>query len=651
MGAFTNYYEQETILIQSRLLASLSLFILLAGGTLGAEHVRNSVPYFVDAAGTEYDLEQEARSSDIVRRLPRAVQHEATERNNFRQFNRWRIYLRSDGTWVPDPLRSREFYDYADRHYPVEYILPLGYRGTFEVVWGVRGASPLQIVDGKIEIYIPPAGIVKTSSVEAGGSGTVAAVERQFYFELDGKRTVIPHEPLQRNEVGIITGRCPEVPGRCYSYFVGSPEEWDVATAGPCRSSEKQLPFTASGQRCFDLPPGSTKPVFEIAQPKGKPAIMTNEFHGRALNGRRVVLSIDPAGINGWRYEGSEPRVPDESTLAAELKMYIQTTLPTEAHLPMEQGGCPPTVLKGLLRLSMAGPYRFLRTPYSSTIAAQFVVGDKSRSVSDCNRLVFGRDEQGWKLLSSDYVSRREPAFNLTTKIAEFSGKAIHHESVPAVLRRDGTWDSDDSSGFPPAFSDHVFTGYDMNGGEIEFAIDDQGRRTWRLKRKALQIQADAVVAELNHSLDRYIELLSAGNVKGFITESGGRGEGYEFYRILEKFGDESKEADAVYNLLKNTWHGPLPKEYGGSDFKKAFKKGLLEAVSKQVPMPSALQELKGLRREEPRIAPILFSQDFEALYTLPPRAPGQSQTIKRLTGRGARWTFDSETWNALEQH
>jgi hypothetical protein len=68
-----------------------------------------------------------------------------------------------------------------------------------------------------------------------------------------------------------------------------------------------------------------------------------------------------------------------------------------------------------------------------------------------------------------------------------------------------------------------------------------------------------------------------------------------------------------------------------------------MQQVLPQTDVPVALRELKQLRNEKPRISPIVFSPDFEALYTLPSKAPADRQAIKHLVGHGLSWYFDTE--------
>jgi len=505
------------------------LVVVIARDSLVAEPLQSEIPYFVDAAGTEYDLQQEAAGHD-------------------RLLHRWRVYLRSDGTWAPDPILGKQ--NYAKQHYPVEYVLPLGYRGAFQVVWSVSGAPPTPIVNDKIEIYIPASGVYETSSAPALTGGTVASPEEQFYFEKDGKRVPIPHLQLYPSEIGINygTAACRSLPQKSCTYFVGSPEEWEAVRSAKCPITQPALRAVASWRDCTDVPPGSTQPVAKIIAPRGRPAIMP-EFYGRTLNGRRVVLSMGPAEVTSWRFDGPEPSVPDEAALAAELKAYTETLLAMNAGAGanMERQECSPQEMPAVLRASLAGPYRFFRTPYSSQITGIFVATGKSKNETVNTRLLFARGEQGWKLVGTNcHIDWRqsEMVSSLETKIAEFVGKAEFLKSTQVALRHDGTWDSDDPSELQlPKWVEKTFTGYDMNGSELDLKIDDRGRGTWRrLTKPTLQASADTVISELNRALDRYIELLSAGNVEEFLAEGGEQIESYEFYRGLKEVADDSKQ-------------------------------------------------------------------------------------------------------------
>jgi hypothetical protein len=627
------------------------LVIAVARNALVAEPLQIEIPYFVDAAGTEYDLQQEAKVADHIQGLRRGEQFQAAFRDKARLLQRWRVYLRSDGTWAPDPFFGKQ--DYTEQHYPVEYILPLGYRGAFQVVWGVPGAPPSPIVNDKIEIYIPASGVYETSSALAFTTGTVASPEHQFFFEQDGKRVVIPHEPLYPSQIGINNGTtaCRGMPQMCYTYFVGSPEEWRAARSARC-PTETEMQAIASGHDCSDVPPGSTQPVAEIVAPAGKPAIMPREFHGRTLNGRRVVLSMGPAGFTSWRFDGPEHSVPDEPALVAELKAYTETLLAPNGGTNLERLDGSPPEMRAVLRASLAGPYRFFRTPYSSQIMGLFVAADTSKNGTVYTRLAFARGEQGWELLTTDHHSHQsayETISSLNTEISEFVGKAVLQQSDLVVLRNDGTWDSDNPDDLHvathPAYLGKSFIGHDMNGEEMHFTVDGQGRGTWRrLQDSAAQIKTDTLISELNRALDRYVELLSAGNIEEFLAEGGEQSHSYEFYRSLKEVADDSKQANEAYAFLKQTADGQEILAQSGEDhFKEAMKKALLQAAIQSVDLQFTLQELKRLRNEKPRIAPRTpFSPDFEAVYILPQKDPTQLPTVRRMTGHGPWWARTS---------
>jgi hypothetical protein len=646
--------NQEAILVRACLSQLpplfLVIFVISAAPRTPAEALQREIPYFVDAAGTEYDLEQEAKGATSQLALPPREQLHATLGQAVRRLQRWRVYLRSDGTWAPDPMLGKQ--DYGDQHYPMEYILPLGYRGAFQVAWGVPGAPPLPIVNNKIEIYIPASGIYETSSALALTTGTVASPEHQFYFEHDGKRTVIPHEPLQPGQVGINYGTtaCRGMPNMCYTYFVGSREEWQAATSAKCPTSEAELQVIDSGHECTDVPPGSIQPVAEIVAPPGKPAVMPNEFHGRTLNGRRVVLSIGPGDATSWRFDGPEPIVPDGPALAAELKTYIEGILAKNTGTNLQEAGCSREEMQAGLRASLAGPLHLFRTPYSSKVVGQFVVAKESQNATTYTGLLFARGEQGWKMVQTNcHLDWRRYGMvsSFDSKVSEFVGKAVLQKSIPVVLRRDGTFDSDDPSELQiPEWAEKSFVGNDMNGGELQFTIGDRGRGTWRrLNDPSLEMRTDTVISELNRALDRYIELLSAGNIKGFLAESGEQNDAFEAYRAIEKFGDDSKQANDIYDFLKQTGDGErILAEHGRDHFKAALKKALLEFAIQSVDMPFTLQELKRLRNQNPNIAPRTpFSPDFEAVYVLSQKDPTQPQAIRRMIGHGSTWAFHRE--------
>lgn len=144
--------------------------------------LQREIPYFVDAAGSEYNLEQEAKKSEGVRGLSPAEQLQAIVRSNFRRQQRWRVYLRSDGPWAPDP--NFGWQDYGDQHYPVEFVLPLGYRGAFQVAWGVSGAPPLPWMrqpDRLTKPRRPDSGVCKSGLSPVIESGTGNRAEYRLW--------------------------------------------------------------------------------------------------------------------------------------------------------------------------------------------------------------------------------------------------------------------------------------------------------------------------------------------------------------------------------------------------------------------------------------------------------------------------------------
>jgi hypothetical protein len=215
------------------------------------------------------------------------------------------------------------------------------------------------------------------------------------------------------------------------------------------------------------------------------------------------------------------------------------------------------------------------------------------------------------------------------------------------VLRRDGNFDSDDPDELQlREWSEKSFIGYDMNGGELQFTMDDRRHGTWkRLNDPRLHIDTGTVVSDLNRALDRYIELLSAGKIEEFLAEGGAESRQYETYRGLKGLADESKESNDAYDFLKKTADGEEILAQSGEDhFREAMKKALLEYAIQSVHMPFMLQELKRLRNATPRIASRTpFSPEFEAVYTLPRKEPSQSQIVRRMTGHGSKWTFHEE--------
>jgi len=112
--AHTASLIREAILIQT-CLRPLPFLLLVTPSIattdrLVAQLAQREIPYFVDAAATEYDLEQDAKEFDRIRRLPSAEQFQANIRNNLRRQQRWRVYPRNDGTWAPDPIFGKQDY-------------------------------------------------------------------------------------------------------------------------------------------------------------------------------------------------------------------------------------------------------------------------------------------------------------------------------------------------------------------------------------------------------------------------------------------------------------------------------------------------------------------------------------------------------------
>jgi hypothetical protein len=635
-------------------LSSFSLIIVLiatAANRLVAQPLQREIPYFVDAVGPEYDLAQEAKESGVIRRLPRSEQVRRVARNDLRRPN-WRAYLRSDGTWTPDIFNSG---DYWDRQYPVEFVLPHGYRGAFEVASDVAGAPPLQIVNDKIEIDIPASGIYETSSPDGFLLGNInqgtSQGKTQFFFEMDGKRTAITTWP-QKAQVLIFFGsdKCRPMYQSCLAYFVGSEGEWDAAKSVACAAAPEEGQLVILGGHCLEVPPGSTQPVSDIVPAQGKPLVVSSQFYGRTLNGRRVVLSTEPVGRGSWQYDGPEPSVPDEPALAAELRKHVKTALRTNAGT-LEYAQCTPDKLRAILLMSIAGPYRFYRAAYSSTITADFVAASKSKEGTVYSGLRFSRGQQGWRLVNADcdnYSNLRYELVSMSnTQLSAFDGRANIEDFAPGfnwiVLRQDGTWESDEhasSESLPQ--QEESFTGYDMNGRETAFTVNRQSGRTWRrVNNAALPIRAESVLSDLNHSLDRYIQLISAGKLDEFAAEWGEK-DPYEAYKGLDadKSGDDCTKD--LCNLFKETDYGKaLLKKYGESHFKEALKNFFLERANRGIEL--LLETMKQVRNETPRITLCKpFEPTFAARYTLASQGPGQSKTVVRMWGQGSKWAFES---------
>jgi hypothetical protein len=622
--------------------SAFALFFMLTGVAVAVQH---EVPYFVDVAGNEVDLERETQTAAALRRLPEKKRFQSALSDTGR-FTRWRIYLRSDGTWTYDPLGINGE-QYSDHFYPVEYVLPFGYRGAFQVAWGVQGAPPLQIVNDKIEVYVPATGVVETSSQHFLDNGTVALNRDFFSFDHEGERTAIAvNANGSRDQFGIIRGptSCPGISVRCESFFVGLGADWLAITSTKCQTGDDIVRVVKSGHNCEEVPPGSTQPVSDIVPRQGKPAIRADEFHGRTLNGRRVVLSGKSTGVNSWRYEGAESNA-DDSTLTLELRRYIEATLTANASTQLEKPACSQDQMRSLLRLSMAGPYRFTRAPFSNAIKAEFMAGGES-SCTTCPGIAFFRRDEGWKLagcsddVTAEWYSITSVRFAGMAALGNpssvqvkgrfpFIGTPSFQNSAPVFLHEDGTWNFAARNG--QNLSQGAYTGHDMNGNQLVFEINDRGH-TWRMiNGRTLRVHEDAVSAGLNQALDRFIELLSSGSVEEFLAHGGGDSD-TNFRFMLVKLCEEPTGIADTDEFCENF------RQDGKTNFKT-----LLQQVLQHVNIAAAVQELKQLRNEAPRISPIVFSPDFEALYTLPPKTPGGPQTIRRLVGHGVSWNFDTE--------
>ncbi|HLJ91241.1 MAG TPA: hypothetical protein VKZ53_30870, partial [Candidatus Angelobacter sp.] len=510
----------------------------------------------------------------------------------------------------------------------------------------------LPLVDGKLEVYIPASGVYETSSALPLTNGTVASPEHQFYFENQGKRTVIPHDPLRPGEIGVIVqpDRCAQEEATCDNYFVGSRQDAEALSHAKCPTSEAAVKVSASGHSCDDVQPGSTQPVAELVPPKGKPALMAAELHGRTLNGRPVVFSSDASGVGWWRYEGPEAIVPDEPTLANELEAYLKAMLSQDPG-PAAQETCNQEQLKTVVRAALDGPYRFSRTPFGVKVVAAFIRSGNDGNQAVYDRLAFARGSKGWSLIHSNCGRRDWPYYEslqkLKTVIAPFAGLGGCGESGYGcnILRSDGTWWPDDPEAVePPRNAVKSFQGYDVNGNKLLFVADD--RPSWRrLSERASTIHPASVLAEVNRTLDKYIELLSSGNVEGFLRETGQKSFYYTAYKDILKHGEDSKEANRIYDFFREGAGGDeaeFIRRAGGIDFKDAVKRLLHDGAIREVDPASLLPKLKRLRQETPRIlSPVPFSTDFEAIYSLPSGESGECQNPYTITGHGSKWKLN----------
>jgi hypothetical protein len=235
------------------------------------------------------------------------------------------------------------------------------------------------------------------------------------------------------------------------------------------------------------------------------------------------------------------------------------------------------------------------------------------------------------------------------TQLSVFEGRAHLEGFTPGftwvVLRQDGTWESDghvSSESLPE--QEESFTGYDMNGRETAFTVNRQSGRTWRrVNNEALPVRAESVLSDLNQSLDRYMQLISAGRLDEFAEEWGEK-DPYEAYKMLDadKSGDDCTVAKDLCDLFKETPDGKaLLKKYGESHFKEALKNILLERANRSRDV--FLETMKRVRNQTPRITLCQpFRPEFAARYSLASQGPGQPATVVRMWGQGSRWAFES---------
>jgi hypothetical protein len=183
-----------------------------------------------------------------------------------------------------------------------------------------------------------------------------------------------------------------------------------------------------------------------------------------------------------------------------------------------------------------------------------------------------------------------------------------------------------------------------MNGRKTAFTIDRQSGRTWRrVNNEGLPLRAESLLSDLNHSLDRYVQLISGGKLDEF-AEQWGEMDPYEFYKMLDadKSGDDCTVAKDLCDLFKETAEGKmLVKKYGESHFKEALKNLFLEHANHSVEL--LLETMKRVRNEVPRITPCRpFEPEFAARYTVAPEGPGQLRTVVRMWGQGSKWAFET---------
>jgi hypothetical protein len=173
------------------------------------------------------------------------------------------------------------------------------------------------------------------------------------------------------------------------------------------------------------------------------------EYHGHNLNGRPVLLSKDGQGHTSWHYEGPEPGLPDERSLAASLSAYLlqgatidipymEPGYATSNHKPLQAS----PMLKQLLKLASAGPFRFRRIPYTAYTEAWFYI-DKRAHPEFFGRaddvLLFYRTKDGWHYETGLEGFTDPPVSGFAPRIASIVRVGWpRHETV--ILWSDGSW-------------------------------------------------------------------------------------------------------------------------------------------------------------------------------------------------------------------
>ncbi|HLJ89794.1 MAG TPA: hypothetical protein VKZ53_23505 [Candidatus Angelobacter sp.] len=547
----------------------------------------------MDFAAASVDVEKDIQDGNISPKLNSSQYWAVSLNHRWEQARRWKAYLMSDGTW------ETEFGEH--RPYPIEYILPFSYRGAFRVRWNVPERSPLLILNGKAEAYIPANGVFATSSEGPGP-------EFSFSFERNGERITIPVYTFDQDEIGVfqIGISCREENIRCYDYFVGSRKEWHAL------QSKDHSHFVM----------GSTAAALDLV-PRGTPMADLKEFRGITLNGRAVSLTRDSIGRTSWRYIEPETSVPNASDITKDLEGYVKTLAGSDSLPKIEQLGGDIEQLKSLVKLSRLGSFRLVRLPYSTNIQAELLF-DKERhpalrgNVYD--GLIFLRQPSGWKLVAGHFEdARKDPkkpvaADTLDSNITEFSGEATAEGGVTVWLRQDGTWDLDtenvsNSSLLKPG----IYIGRDVNGNKLELELTVDGRRTWR-QTESSQATYETVLRDLNHALDRYIELLAVNKVQQYVEES----EASELAPMDEELV-KKQTVDQQHELASLVRH-LVAVDVGKTDG------------------PATLNAFRWFRTQMPVIRRQRFSKKFFAEYQPEPTDLEPPNTAKILTGSGSSW-------------